>query len=30
MYMDDKFHENNTKYLNKEFEGWFFGLAQKI
>ena len=30
MYMDDKFHENNTKYLYNEFEAWFFWLAQKI
>ena len=30
MYMDDKFHENNSKYLCNEFEAWFFGLAQKI
>ena len=29
MYMDDKFHENNTKYLYNEFEAWFFGWHKK-
>ena len=29
MYMDDKFHENNTKYLYNEFEAWFFLVGTK-